>query len=133
MVNIFLAYSSKDSDFVEEVVSNLYLPPDHYNLWYYHKDNAKIMTMGQILNKIDAMDIFILILSANSMSSPSVQKEIKAAVNSEKIKEICTIIIDDSISITQLDKVPTCSNNNIYLAKTSFYVVEIIKRRLAKY
>ena len=130
MLNIFFAYSSKDIEFVEEIISIINLPSTQYNLIYFHKYNSNILSMDQIIEKIPAMDVFILLLSVNSLESRYVKLEYSKALKSERIKEICRIAIND-IDMKQVYDVLDCNSDNIFVAKTCYSAAEIIKDRIA--
>jgi hypothetical protein len=132
MLNIFLAYSSKDIEIVEEIIRIINLPSDQYDLLYFHKYNPNILSMDQIMEKIPAMDVFILLLSINSLKSKYVNLEYSKALKSEKIKEICRIVIND-IDLKHVYEVLDCKSDNIFVANTSYSAAEIIKDRIAKY
>lgn len=102
MVNVFLAYSSKDRDKVELVIKNLLSLPGNYKLWYYQQNNRT----DNPIQKLKASDLFVILITDSSLSSPFVQEETEEAINLIKsgfLKGFCPIIYDDTIDLT-IDK-----------------------------
>jgi tetratricopeptide (TPR) repeat protein len=96
---IFISYSQKDRTFVEELVKDLKLRA--FDIWI---DQYEIIP-GQFIRKaiedaIKRIDIFLLILSSNSVRSEWVQRELDMIIGRERNVLIPIIIEECEIPLT---------------------------------
>ncbi|MFZ5989331.1 MAG: toll/interleukin-1 receptor domain-containing protein [Bacillota bacterium] len=130
MLSIFLSYSSKDKDFIKIIINNIKLLPEHHNLWHYQQTDINNISMKKIIDKLREVDLFVLFISDNSLNSPFVQQELLEAIRlMEKgnIKEICPIIIDNSINPNLDNRIPQFIKNNcIYKTETPINAAQIM-------
>ncbi len=117
MINIFLAYSGRDKELiVDNIIVELeaQLSPHHYKLWYYHKEGLGLLTMDSILKKLSEMDLFIIFITENSMSSPFVKIELDTAMTEKNISGIYGINIDCCINPQTDQRISDRIRQNIY-------------------
>lgn len=137
MINIFLSYSSRDKDTIKHIINNLSLIVAPHSLWHYEQTGNNNITMEEIIRKLLEVDLFILFISHNSLNSPYVQQELARAIELMKngqIKEICPILLDNSININSDSRIPQCIKNNVVnQVKSPLNAVQIIEKVIQKY
>jgi hypothetical protein len=135
MVEIFLSYSGADKDHINTIIENLNLTPSQYNLWYYNP-NSKV-SMDEVLKKrLPETDLFILIVSNNSLSSPNVQEELRRAIEltqKGQIKGLYPILIDSNINVEFDSRIPKYIESRIRPANSPIKAARIIEEITEKY
>ncbi len=132
MINVFLAYSSFDRNILLTILDDLKLSQERYYLWYYLPGKNDV-PMEKIHEVIADMDIFLLLLSENSLHSPNVQKELGLAFEEKQIKEICPITVDNCLKEDTDIKIPEFIKENIYYSNPMISAARIIEGILYKY
>jgi hypothetical protein len=99
MVKVFISYSRVDREFVKSFVANLSRKYGHDNIWYDDNIPGGHKWWQFILQKIAWSDIFIYLLSNDSVTSEYCQAEFKEAQRLQK--HIVTVQIRDR---TKLDE-----------------------------
>lgn len=132
MIKVFLAYSGYDRNILVTILENLKLNKDKYYLWYYMPGQNNI-SMERINEIIADMDIFLMLLSNNSLKSANVLKELELASEEKQIKEICPITIDNKLHDKLIRYLPAYIFNNIYYSNAKILVWHIIEGILYKY
>ena len=80
---IFLSYSRKDSQFVEHLAEKL--KQEGFDIWMDREGIVGGEDWGtEIVNAIDKADVYLVALSAQSVISPNVSKELRLAVEANK-------------------------------------------------
>ncbi|MDF2988040.1 MAG: hypothetical protein K0R50_3550 [Eubacterium sp.] len=137
MVNIFLSCSSKDHDFIKIIIDGLTALPDKYKLIYFLRPYNQDTPMEYILNKIGEADLFIIFISNNSLESEFVQSELEEAIKLFKlneIKEICSIILDNSINVFEDYRIPEfIIKGNIFYSDSPENAVRIAEKFIFRY
>ncbi|EGW40479.1 TIR domain-containing protein [Desulfosporosinus sp. OT] len=129
MINIFLAYCSKDKTLFATILDNLQPLSKCCEFWYYNQDSDPI-TMDEIIKtKLPRTDLFVVFITNNSLNSDHIQREIFEAKNLSK--EICPIIIDNSITANSDARIPEFINS-IYYASPPINAIQIIEDELEK-
>ena len=82
MSYIFVSYSRKDKNIIDELVEGL--QSAGYEVWTDRNILGGTLWRHQIVTKIEGCDVFILTLSSNSINSDNVRKELDLAANSGK-------------------------------------------------
>lgn len=135
MANIFVAYSSLDKDIIESIIENIILEADH-TIWHYQQAKNHHLPKDKVIEKIAQMDIFVLFVSNNSLNSPYVQEEISAAIKFKKgsqLKEICPIIIDESINFLTDKRIPDLIKTKYFIVNDINNAVHTLEHFLRKY
>ena len=89
-INVFLSHNHQDKPFVRKL-ANL-LQSQGLNVWLdERKIRAGESITGKISEGLEINDIFIVVLSQNSINAPWVNEELKVALN-KRIKKQCKII-----------------------------------------
>lgn len=130
MINIFLAYSSGDLAKFEMIVNNLQHLNNACNIWYYSPDSDTITMEEVIKRKLPKTDLFVVFITNNSLNSKHVQLEILEAKNLSK--EICPIIIDNSINVELDNRIPDFIKEGISYAFPPINAIWFIEDRLYK-
>ncbi len=100
MGKVFLSHSSQDKEFVKTVADLLGKNKSIYDEYYFEKGEKTII---QIFDALNSTDIFVYFISENSLNTPWVKLEINRAkelLDTQKIKRIFPIIIDENINHT---------------------------------
>ena len=92
-ITIFISYNKKDSNFVHQLHS--YIPSKVKLFLFEDKVKPGDNAWRAILKKLDLAEVFILLLSKNSMKSERVLEEIGYAVKAQKM--IVPIVVDSEI------------------------------------
>ncbi len=136
MAIIFLSFSSKDCDAIKTIIDKLGLLQYDCNLLYFMPPYTNI-NMRIILKSLDTADLFIIFVSHNSLGSKYVQRELKRAIRLAelgKIKEICPILLDNSIDMASDSRVPGVIRScNVRLAKSTANAAQIALEFIQKY
>lgn len=132
MVKVFLAYSGYDRSILLTILKNLKINKEKYYLWYYMPGKNNV-PMEKIPEVIAGMDIFLMLLSNNSLKSANVLKELELASEEKQIKEICPITIDNELHDKLTRYLPADISNNIYYSNAKILVWHIIEGILKKY
>jgi hypothetical protein len=80
MPRIFISYSRADNLFVKELVPLMYTMYDPDNIWIDQQIYGGIKWWEMILNKIAECDLFIYLISNDSLTSPYCQAEFREAL-----------------------------------------------------
>lgn len=125
MINVFLSHSGKDKDLFGAILDNLESLNNYCNFWYY-----------QPIKILIQVDLFVVFISHNSLSSTFVQEEMSEAIRLSKlgkIKGICPISIDISISANSDSRIPEYIKKNICDATASpIRAAQIIEEKAKK-
>lgn len=136
MTIIFLSFSSRDCDAIKTIIDNLRLLKNDYKLLYFMPPYTNI-NMKIILKSLDTADLFIIFASNNSLDSKYVQRELKRAIRlakQGKIKEICPILLDNSIDMDSDFRIPGFIKNcTVRLAGSPAYAAQIAMEFIQKY
>lgn len=134
MIEIFLSYSRTDKNTIDATINRLNLSASKYKLWYYNPISK--MSMEEILEKLSATDLFILMASDNSLNSPYVQKELDKAIRLTQegiIKGIYPILIDNKINVEVDNRIPGCIKSRFSSAASPAKAAKIIEEITNKY
>ncbi len=127
----FLSHSSNQKKLVNQIASNLGKAQCVYDEYEFE---AGLPILDEILKGLEISDLFVLFISNDSLSSEWVQKEISSVeLNLEygKNKKIFPILIDNSISVVDDERIPEWLKK--YLLKTitdPFIITKKIKQKL---
>ncbi|KUO77093.1 MAG: hypothetical protein APF81_09905 [Desulfosporosinus sp. BRH_c37] len=133
MITIFLSHSSKDIKDFETILNNLKPLNDYCHIRCYRSAIEKNITMEKIIKSLPEVDLFVVFISDNSLSSANVQKELSEAIRLSKLgnlREICPIIID--ITANSDSRIPEYIKKNIYYAASPIRAAQIIEENSRK-
>ncbi len=85
MINIFISYSRADDLFVEQLVPLLEQVFPDFEIWYDQHITGGEDWWQRILKAIDACDLFIYLLSNDSLASSYCQAEFREALRLQKV------------------------------------------------
>lgn len=128
MIELFLSYTGTDKIYIDSIIHNLNLEASQYKLWYY--DPLHKTPMEEVIKNLNRADIFILILSNNSLNSPLVQEEARKAIELKQLgqlKGIYTILIDNFVNMRGDNIIPQCLKSILYYASCPMIAAEIIE------
>lgn len=128
MIELFLSYTGTDKIYIDSIIHNLCLETSLYKLWYY--DPLHKTPMEEVFENLNRSDIFILILSNNSLNSPLVQEEARKAIELKQLgqlKGIYLILIDNFINLGGDNIIPQCLKTSLYYASSPVIAAEIIE------
>jgi len=135
MITIFLSHSSKDIKDFETILNNLKPLNDYCHIRCYRSAIEKNITMEKIIKSLPEVDLFVVFISDNSLSSANVQKELSEAIRLSKLgnlREICPIIIDISITVNSDSRIPKYIKKYIYHASSPLRAAQIIEENSRK-
>jgi len=127
MITIFLSHSSKDIKDFETILNNLKPLNDYCHIRCYRS------AIEKIIKSLPEVDLFVVFISDNSLSSANVQKELSEAIRLSKLgnlREICPIIID--ITANSDSRIPEYIKKNIYYAASPIRAAQIIEENSRK-
>jgi|GEM_PF-5513072 hypothetical protein len=132
MTRVFFAYSGLDRTILETILKDLKLSKEHYYIWYY-QPGMNDVPMEKIGEVIATMDIFLLLLTENSLSSHNVQAELEIAFSEHHIKEIYSILIDDRLMKDSPRTIPESIQCKTYYSNSVISAAEITRGILSDY
>ncbi len=99
MANVFLSHSSKDKErYVRIVAEKLEKEFDEHSIHYdEHTFEAGMKPLEEIEKGLGKTDLFVIFLSRASLNSEWVQKEIFVARESDIVKRIYPIVIEENL------------------------------------
>lgn len=98
MNKIFLSHSSTDKEYVEYIARKFGKDVAVYDEYSFE---VGLKTLDEILKSLDATDLFVIFISDAALESEWVKEELTLShkfLESDKIKQIYPIIIDESIT-----------------------------------
>ncbi|MDQ7095637.1 TIR domain-containing protein [Desulfosporosinus sp. PR] len=128
MIDVFLAYTQKDIEKLNNIIDNLNSLNSRCNLKYYQPSKDKESV--DFLNSLNDVYLFVVLLSDNSLKSGPVQLEISEAIRLCQlghIKKICPIIIDENIDDFDSRIPGYIKQNIIYHASSQILAAQIIE------
>lgn len=137
MLKIFLSQSSKDIDTIKVIIDSLRSLSDYYKLLFFLQPYQSNIPMEKIIEKLSESDLFIVFITNNSLNSKFVQEELEKAfelVKDGQIKEICPILLDNSIDVNLDSRIPQfIKNYKIYHTKSPINAAQIAEKFICKY
>ena len=132
MANIFLSHSSKDKErYVRLVAEKLEKEFDEHSVHYdEHTFEAGMKSLEEIEKSLHKTDLFVIFLSRASLNSDWVQKELFVARESNIIKRIYPIVIEENLNWNDKEIPEWLKEYNLrYISKPS-KAVQLIRKRL---
>lgn len=119
MAQIFISYSRVDAKYADNLIQQIRHKYGHNNVWLDHKPHSGEDWWQTIIDHIASCDVFIYLLSNNSVLSPRCQAEFQEAIRLQKL--VITIQIRDRtklanelINIQYIDMKPNSDNGETY-------------------
>ena len=132
MANVFLSHSSKDKErYVRIVAEKLEKEFDEHSIHYdEHTFEAGMKPLEEIEKGLGKTDLFVIFLSRASLNSEWVQKEIFVARESDIVKRIYPIVIEENLDWNDKEIPEWLKEYNLkYISKPS-KAVQLIRKRL---
>ena len=132
MANIFLSHSSKDKErYVRLVAEKLEREFDEHSIHYdEHTFEAGMKSLEEIEKCLNKTDLFVIFLSRASLNSEWVQKELFVGRESNIIKRIYPIVIEEDLDWNDKEIPEWLKEYNLkYISKPS-KAVQLIRKRL---
>ncbi|WHE86434.1 toll/interleukin-1 receptor domain-containing protein [Lachnoanaerobaculum gingivalis] len=132
MANIFLSHSSKDKErYVRLVAEKLEREFDEHSIHYdEHTFEAGMKSLEEIEKCLNKTDLFVIFLSRASLNSDWVQKELFVGRESNIIKRIYPIVIEEDLGWNDKEIPEWLKEYNLkYISKPS-KAVQLIRKRL---